>query len=98
MAKAVWSARATQEFRDLIVYLKQDGPERAAAAAADLKAVSRLLARRPFIGRPGRRDGEREFTVRRWSKVFVYRVTDQGIDISTLRAPRMHDKPDEKDT
>jgi plasmid stabilization system protein ParE len=96
MSKARWSARAKQEFRDLIVYLKQYNEDRAAEAAADLKSVSRLLARRPLLGRPGRRDGEREFSVRRWSKVFVYRVTPDGIDISTLRDPRM--QPSQEDT
>lgn len=97
MAKARWSARARQEFKDLIAYLKQYNEVRALEAAKDLKSVSRLLARRPFLGRPGRRDGAREFSIRRWNKVFVYRVTPHGIDISTLRDPRMQPKPDDTD-
>jgi len=96
MAKAIWSARATQEFKDLIIYLKQHNPQSAAKAAGEIKAISRLLARRPFLGRPGR-EGEREFSMTDWNKVFVYRVTPDGIDISTLRDPRMLPKPDDTD-
>ena len=97
MAKAIWSARATQEFKDLITYLKQYNPKSAAKAANEIKLISRLLARRPYLGRPGRREGEREFSVTDWSKVFVYRVTPDGIDISTLRDPRTQPKQDDTD-
>ena len=97
MAKAKWSAQATQEFKDLILYLKQQNRKSAVEAAGEIKSISRLLARRPFLGRPGRRDGEREFSVSHWHKVFVYRPTPDGIDISTLRDPRMQPKPDDTD-
>lgn len=97
MAKAVWSVQATQEFKDLITYLKQHNRKSTVEAATEVKAVSRLLARRPFLGRPGRRDGEREFSISRWHKVFVYRVTPDGIDISSLRDPRMQPKQDDTD-
>lgn len=97
MAKAIWSAQATQEFKDLITYLKQYNPTAAAKAANEIKSISRLLARRPFLGRPGRREDEREFSVTDWTKVFVYRVTPNGIDISTLRDPRMQTQQDDTD-
>ena len=97
MAKAIWSAQATQEFKELISYLKQYNPMSAAKAASEIKSISRVLARRPFLGRPGRREGEREFSVTDWSKVFVYRITSEGIDISTLRDPRMQPKQDDTD-
>ena len=97
MAKAIWSAQATQEFKELIAYLKQNNQKSAVEAATEIKSISRLLARRPFLGRPGRRDGEREFSVSDWNKVFVYRVTPDGIDISTLRDPRMQPKQDDTD-
>jgi plasmid stabilization system protein ParE len=97
MAKALWSARATREFKDLITYLKPRDPNAAARAASEIQSLSRLLARRPFLGRPGQGDGEREFSVSDWHKVFVYRVTPDGIDISSLRDPRMQLKQDDTD-
>ena len=95
MAKATWSAQAKQELKDLITYLKQHNRASAVEASTEIKAISRLLARRPFIGRPARSDSEREFSISRWSKVFVYRITPDGIDISTLRDPRMQPRPDD---
>ncbi|MFC5343504.1 type II toxin-antitoxin system RelE/ParE family toxin [Brevundimonas staleyi] len=97
MAKAIWSARATQEFEDLIAYLKQRNPDAAARSASEIQSISRLLARRPFLGRPGSVEGEREFSVSDWHKVFVYRVTPDGIDISSLRDPRMQSRQDDTD-
>ncbi len=97
MATAKWSLRAKQEFRELITYLKLHNRSSAVEAADDLKSISRLLARRPLLGRPGQRDGEREFTVSRWNKVFVYRAAADGIEISTLRDPRMQPQSDDTD-
>lgn len=97
MAKATWSDRAAEEFEDLILYLKPRARKAATRAAQEIKSVTRLLARRPLLGRAGTREGTREFSVARWHKVIVYRVSEGGIDISTLRDPRMQPRPDDTD-
>ena len=98
MAKATWSDRAAQEFEDMVLYLKPLNRNAAIRATRDIKAITWLLARRPLLGRVGIRDGTREFSIARWHKVIVYRVSEDGIDISTLRDPRMLPIPDDTDT
>lgn len=97
MAQATWSDRAVREFEDLVLYLKARNPDAAVRAAAEIKSLTRLLARRPLLGRIGTREGTREFSVARWHKVIVYRESEGGIDISTLRDPRMQPKQDDTD-
>ena len=97
MAQARWSSRALREFEALIAYLRQYDRRTAKAASEDIRALSRLLARRPGLGRPGQRDGTREFSIARWHKVMVYRVGEDVIDITTLRDPRMRPKLDDTD-
>ena len=98
MAKAIWSDRAAREFEDLILYLKPRNRDAAVRAAREIKSLTRLLARRPRLGRMGTREGTREFSVARWHKVIVYRESEGGIEISTLRDPRMQPKQDDTDT
>ena len=97
MANAIWSDRAAKEFEDLILYLTPRDRKAAVRAAREIKSVTRLLARRPQLGRTGMREGTREFSVARWHKVIVYRESEGGIDISTLRDPRMQPKQDDTD-
>lgn len=97
MARVVWSNRAAREFEDLILYLKPRNRDAAVRAAREIRLLTRLLARRPLLGRIGTRDGTREFSLARWHKVIVYRESEDGIEISTLRDPRMQLKQDDTD-
>ena len=58
-------------------------------ARTDLTEVGRKLGRNPYMGRPRLREGERQFSVPRWSKVFVYRVQGNQVVIERLRDTRM---------
>ena len=94
MAKTRWSPRATAEFEELVTYLRERNRKAASEASADIKQLSRMLGRRPDLGRPGQREDTREFSIPRWSKVMVYRVDDEGIEITTLRDTRRLHRPE----
>jgi len=81
----------------MILYLKPRNRDAADRAAKEIKSLTRLLARRPLLGRMGTRQGTREFSIARWHKVIVYRESEGGIDISSLRDPRMQPKQDDTD-
>ena len=87
--RAIWSPRARAELRDYVVYFRERNAAAARRASAELTEVGRKLGRNPYLGRPGQREGEREFSVADWHKVIVYKVSANQIVISPLRDTRM---------
>lgn len=91
MPGAVWTRRAEDDLRALLLYLLERRPEVVARASTDLLDAADRLARWPAIGRVGRAEGTREFSVPKWSKIIVYGVHDGAVVVLTLRDPRRKD-------
>ena len=88
MPNAVWTVRAERDLRAFVAYLREQREGAAARASADLLDAADLLARRPALGRVGRMEGTREFSMPRWSKIIVYEVRNGVVVVLSLRDPR----------
>jgi plasmid stabilization system protein ParE len=79
-----WSGPARRAFNTYIDYLIEAAPRSAQRASREIAAATERIGRRPLIGRPSRWPGLREWSLRRWKKIVVYRVEAEQIVILAL--------------
>ncbi len=79
--KLKWTRRALQQLIHAQDYIAQDNPAAAQAIAQRIADASRLLPTQPWIGRPGRIDGTREWVVKQTPYLLVYAIEADELQI-----------------
>lgn len=79
-----WLRRALRSLGQEAAFLAQDNPQAAAALVVEADATTRLLARYPDMGRPGRVPGTRELVLPHFPYVIPYRVREQRVEVLHL--------------
>ena len=74
-----WSAVARREFTSAIDYIAAERPMIAEALVERIAARIETLAGNPLIGRPGRRQGTREFVLSGTPFLAIYRATREEV-------------------
>lgn len=76
-----WLRVALRNLAQEAAHIAQDNPQAAAALVAEADRHTRLLARHPDMGRPGRVPGTRELVLTGFSYVIPYRVKANRVEI-----------------
>ena len=76
-----WLRRALRNLEQEAAYIAQDNPRAAAALVVEADESTRLLARHPDMGRPGRVPGTRELVLPHFPYIIPYRVKEQRVEI-----------------
>lgn len=82
-----YTARAYRDIADLITWIEAENPAAAGRVARRIEATISLLATMPTMGRPTTpelSDSVRQFPVRSYPYLIVYRITAETIDIITV--------------
>lgn len=81
MLRLEWTTPAADELEAAQTYYHDLNPIAARMLARRIIEAARRLKESPQIGRPGLRDGTREWVVSRTPYVLVYRATGQVVEI-----------------
>lgn len=81
MLRLEWTTPAADALEAAQSYYHELNPIAARMLARRIVEAARRLRERPQIGRPGLREGTREWVVTRTPYVLVYRATDQAVQI-----------------
>jgi plasmid stabilization system protein ParE len=81
MLRLEWTTPAADELEAAQTYYHGLNPIAARTLARRIVEAARRLRERPQIGRPGLREGTREWVVARTPYVLVYRTTAQAVEI-----------------
>lgn len=76
-----WLRRALLNLEQEAAYIARDNPRTAAALVLEADETTRLLARHPDMGRPGRVPGTRELVLPNFPYIIPYRVKEQRVEI-----------------
>jgi len=76
-----WTKRALQQLIQAQDYIALDNPAAAQTIAQRIANASQLLPTQPWIGRPGRIDGTREWVVKQTPYLLVYAIDDNELQI-----------------
>lgn len=76
-----WLRRALRNLEEEASHIAHDNPQAAAALISAVDESTRLLARHPDMGRPGRVPGTRELILPHFSYIIPYRVKEQRVEI-----------------
>lgn len=76
-----WLRRALRNLEEEAAHIARDNPQAAAALVSQADESTRLLARHPDMGRPGRVPGTRELILPHFSFIIPYRVKEQRVEI-----------------
>ncbi len=79
--KVLWTVAALRHLREIGEYLGDESVQGAISVRRRILATKRRIAQAPNCGRIGRVEGTREAVVPRTAYIFVYRVSEQAIEI-----------------
>ena len=79
--KIIWSAEARTDLRDIVLYLSDKNLSAAKALYERVEASATELIDNPYIGRPGRVPGTREFVITNTSYILPYQFRRDRIEI-----------------
>lgn len=80
-----WTASARRSAELYLDYLTQQNPSASKRASLEIRAVSRQLTYVMTPGRPSIRwAGFREFSLRRWKKLVVFKILPDRISVVTF--------------
>jgi plasmid stabilization system protein ParE len=80
----IWRPNALSEVEQTLRYLRDRDDLAARRFLSDVDSATRLILRRPRLGRPSRYPGFRAWSLVRWSKLVIFRETTAGIEIAAL--------------
>lgn len=76
-----WLRRTLHNLEEEAAHIARDNPQAAAALVSQADESTRLLSRRPDMGRPGRVPGTRELVLPHFPYIIPYRVREQRVEI-----------------
>jgi toxin ParE1/3/4 len=83
MLPVVWRARALDELDGVLDYIATSDRQAADGLHAVIERAVLLLGEHPYLGRPGRKDGMREF-VAHPNYIIIYRVLADRLEITSV--------------
>lgn len=81
MLKLRWTTPAADSLEAAHAFYYNINPRAARHLAKRILEATRLLRERPELGRPGLREGTREWVVGRSPYILVYRTTPEALEI-----------------
>ena len=82
--KLIFDDRALGDLEGIHQWIAQDRPAAAKAVIERVFASVELLASFPYMGRPGREEGTREWVVPRLPYIVVYEVVDERDEVVVI--------------
>lgn len=79
--KLKWTKRALRQLIHAEDYIAKDNPAAAQAVGERVADAARLLPTQPWIGRPGRVEGTREWVVKQTPYLLVYAIESDFVQI-----------------
>ena len=79
--QVIWTQRTLRHLAEIRSYVERDKPEAARRLAERIVAASEHLAIHPYIGRPGRKAGTREFVIPNTPYIIPYRAHGESLTI-----------------
>jgi toxin ParE1/3/4 len=82
--KLIFDDRALADLEGIYHWIAQDSPRAAKAVVERIFASTELLASFPYVGRPGRDAGTREWVVPRLPYIAVYEVHEERGEVIVI--------------
>jgi toxin ParE1/3/4 len=79
-----WLDGATLDVDSIGAYIAGHNPYAARKLVERIRAAARQLATSPYIGRPGRNEGTREWVVTGTPYIIAYRVHEAAVEIAAV--------------
>ena len=79
-----WTAEAAADLEHIADYLFENAPGRAAELVREIYNAPSALLTFPYRGRPGKKEGTREFVLPRLPYIVVYQITGEVIHIARI--------------
>ena len=79
--RVLWTAPAARDLEAIGDYIARHNPGAARRIVQRIRARTRTLASRPYLGRPGRVAGTRELVIASTPFIVVYRVIDDRLEV-----------------
>ena len=79
-----WTEEAAADLEHITDYLFENAPGRAAELVREIYNAPSALLTFPYGGRPGKKEGTREFVLPRLPYIVVYQITGEVIHIARI--------------
>ena len=79
-----WTEEAAADLEHITDYLFENAPGRAAELVREIYNAPSALLTFPYPGRPGKKEGTREFVLPRLPYIVVYQITGEVIHIARI--------------
>jgi len=79
-----WTEEAAADLEHITDYLFENAPGRAAELVREIYNAPSALLTFPYRGRPGKKEGTREFVLPRLPYIVVYQITGEVIHIARI--------------
>jgi addiction module RelE/StbE family toxin len=79
-----WTEEAAADLEHITDYLFENAPGRAAELVREIYNAPSALLTFPYRGRPGKKEGTREFVLPRLPYILVYQITGEVIYIARI--------------
>lgn len=79
-----WTEEAAADLEHITDYLFENAPGRAAELVREIYNAPSALLTFPYRGRPGKKEGTREFVLPRLPYIVVYQITGEVIRIARI--------------
>jgi addiction module RelE/StbE family toxin len=79
--KLIWSPEARADLREMVIYLSEKNPFAARALYKRIEVAANEITDSPYIGRPGRVPGTREFVITNTPYILPYQVRSERIEV-----------------
>ena len=79
--KLIWSPEARLDLREMVIYLTEKNPSAARALCERIEDATNELSDSPYIGRPGRVPGTREFVITNTPYILPYQIRSDRLEI-----------------
>jgi toxin ParE1/3/4 len=79
-----WTEEAAADLEHITDYLFENAPRRAAELVREIYNAPSALLTFPYRGRPGKKEGTREFVLPRLPYILVYQITGEVIYIARI--------------
>lgn len=81
MLRLKWSPDALCDFDSALLYLDQQNPAKATEMALAVKKAESLLCEYPRVAREGRISGTREYVLKKFPYILVFRAKTEVLEI-----------------
>ncbi|MCU7960087.1 MAG: type II toxin-antitoxin system RelE/ParE family toxin [gamma proteobacterium symbiont of Bathyaustriella thionipta] len=88
--KLIWSPEARVDLREIVIYLADKNPYAARNLHERIEDAATMLIDTPYIGRPGRVPGTREWVIAETSCILPYQIQPDRVEILRIYHSARH--------